>query len=169
MKHYTPRPSGRPGGVAKDSTCSQSSALARHCQPVALAIHKRGRWCTVAKLTTFLCSDEPILAVAWLQQRGTTRAISLPEVVLDLAERCGATRFYLQDRRRRRMWSLPLTTFRRGRLGADGERYVLLSWLRPVPFREWRFAERTVLLAARSRPAPPAVQLALPLLEEGNR
>lgn len=136
---------------------SHSTSPAWSGQPVCLAIHKSGRgsdtdgWCRVAKLTTFKGADTPILATAWQAQRGTDKAISLPEVVLDYAEAAGATSFYLQDRRRRLMWTTPLATFRRGALRPDGERYVPLAWLEPTPYREWEYAEPVLRLT----PPPP--------------
>ncbi len=120
--------------------------------PVALAVKKPGRGSArdgsviVAKVTAFEGETEPILAVAWRSQRGTTAAISVPVVVVDFARRAGVERFYLRDDRRRLAWTCSLDLFNRGRLQADGERYLPLSWLKPVPWREWAYAERVVRL-----------------------
>ena len=114
--------------------------------PVALAVQKRGRWCVVAKVTVFTGSHEPILAVAWRGQRGTTAAVSLPISVIEFAERAGVVEFFLRNDRLLKMLACPLATFHRGRLAADGERYVPISWLRPVPWRDWVFAKQTICL-----------------------
>jgi hypothetical protein len=42
------------------------------------------------------------------------------------------------------MYTCPLATFNRGRLAADSERYVPISWLRSVPWQDWRFATQVV-------------------------
>jgi hypothetical protein len=127
--------------------------------PVALAIYKPGRgssgdgWVVVAKITHYYGSSEPILATAWRNQRGTVKAISLPQSVLDYAEAAGVRRFCLRDDRRMVVYGCTLATFRRGRLRADGERYLPLDWLRPEPWRDWAFAERVIRLAKAIRPA----------------
>ena len=114
--------------------------------PVALQIKKRGRWCTVAKVTRFVDGCAPILAVAWRSQIGTREAISLPSVVLDYAWRLGVRFFYLRNDRQRQMWCCPLKTFWRGKLHPDGELYVPIVWLAPVPWCDWAYAERVVRL-----------------------
>ena len=179
----------RPGWQARGRAAERDGGaiVHRHCtpaawdgQPIALAVRKPGRgadpdgWCVVAKLTCFLHSDEPILAVAWQSQHGTSRAISLPEAVLAYAEAAGATDFFLQDRRRRLMWTTPLATFHRGKLQPDGERYVPLDWLELMPYREWHFAELVLRLApppcprrGPAEPTPPGRQLAF--WSEGQR
>jgi hypothetical protein len=115
--------------------------------PVALAVQKRGRWCIVAKVTHFIGDSEPILAVAWRGQQGTTAAVSLPISVIEFAERAGVVEFFLRNDRLLKMLACPLATFHRGRLAADGERYVPISWLRPVPWRDWAFAGQIIRLA----------------------
>jgi hypothetical protein len=115
-------------------------------EPTALQVWKRGRWVTVAKITRFVDGYAPILAVAWRSQIGTREAISLPSVVLDYAQRQGVRWFYLRNDRQRKMWSCPLGTFSRGRLHADDERYIPLSWLTPVPWCDWVYAQRVVRL-----------------------
>lgn len=112
----------------------------------ALAVSKRGRWCVVAKLTHFHGDAETILAVAWRRQQGTTTALSVPVVVLEYAKQRGVTRFYLRDDRNMRMWTCDLATFDRGKLQADGERYVPLAWLQEVTWRDWVYAKRVVNL-----------------------
>lgn len=113
----------------------------------ALQVYKGGRWCTVAKLTHFTGTSDPILAVCWRKQKGTRRAISLPPAVLDYAERHGASSFYLRDDRRSRMYTCALSLFRTaGWWGRDGELYLRLSDLQPVPWREWEYAEQGIQL-----------------------
>jgi len=112
--------------------------------PVALAVRKHGRWCVVAKVSTFIGSNEPILAVAWRNQRGTEAAVSLPVDVIKYAERAGVVNFYLRNDKTMEMLTCPLATFNRGRLAADGERYIPFSWLRSVPWRDWQFATQVV-------------------------
>jgi hypothetical protein len=136
--------------------------MATLSNPVALAVSKRGRWCIVAKLTHFVGSREPILAVAWRSQQGTKAAISLPVAVLDYARQRGATRFYLRDDRRMTMLVCDLATFERGQLRPDGERYIPLSWLQPVHWRPWAYAKQVVELAG-PEPVAAAEQLGLGL------
>ena len=133
--------------------------MATLSNPIALATQKHGRQCVVAKLTHFTGDREPILAVAWRSQQGTKAAISMPVVVIEYAKRRGAGRFYLRDDRHMTMLTCDLATFDKGKLQLDGERYIPLSWLRPVPWRSWAYAEAVVELAA---PEPVAAeQLAL--------
>lgn len=128
--------------------------------PMALAVYKRERWCIVAKLTTFTGDRQPILAVAWRRQRGTEKAISLPVAVIEYAKQRGVTRFFLRDDRRMSMLTCDLAAFERGSLRSDGERYVPLSWLQSVPWREWAFAKTTLRLA-QPEPLAKPTQLSL--------
>jgi hypothetical protein len=125
-------------------------------QAVAYKIYKRGRWLVVGKLTHFLGDNELILAVAWRNQHGTSTAISLPRAVLLDAKRQGAEWFYLRDDNKMHMYSIRIDDFLRGRLHADGEHYVLISQMQPVPWRPWVYAETEVYVDEQ-----PAVQLAL--------
>ena len=157
---------GRHGGRAatvavanRPQLQSIPSAISR--QPVALAVFKRSRWCVVAKLTFFDGESEPILAVAWRGQQGTREAISMPMAAIEYAKRAGATRFFLRDDRAMAMWTCNLATFGRGRLLLDGERYIPLNWLEPVPWRPWPYAERMVQLQADPEPEPAGHQLVL--------
>jgi len=115
--------------------------------PVALAVHKGGRWRIVAKITHFAGDSGLILAVAWRNQRGTEAAVSLPVDVIKYAERAGVVNFYLRNDKTMEMLTCPLATFNRGRLAADGERYIPLAWLRSVPWRDWAFAGQIIRLA----------------------
>ena len=112
--------------------------------PVALAVHKGGRWRIVAKVTCFVGDSEPILAVAWRNQPGTRDAISLPTSAIEYAERVGAMNFFLRNDKTMEMYACPLATFHRGRLAADGERYIPLAWLRSAPWQDWKFATQVV-------------------------
>jgi hypothetical protein len=114
--------------------------------PVALAIQKRNRTCIVAKITCFVGDSEPILAVAWRNQPGTRDAISLPTSAIEYAERVGAMNFFLRNDKTMEMHTCSLATFHRGRLAADGERYIPLAWLRSVPWRDWAFAKQIICL-----------------------
>lgn len=147
MTTQTTRPAVGGGGQGLGSSLPGSSWLhPRHCIPVALAVSKRGRRCVVAKLTRFIGDHELVLAVAWRSQQGTKAAISMPVAVLDYARQRGVTRFYLRDDRRMQMRGCDLATFERGQLRADGERYIPLSWLQPVPWRQWAYAKQIVEL-----------------------
>ena len=123
--------------------------------PIALAIRKRGRLCVVAKLTSFVDSDELILATAWRSQTGTERAVSLPAAVIDYARSAGVRYYYVRDDRSRAMYRIPLARFFDGRLADDGEYYVPLGWFEPTAWRGWHYAERTLDLT------PPELQLSL--------
>ena len=160
MTQQTTKPAVASGGQGLGGSLPGSSWLHPHyCTPVALAVSKRGRWCVVAKLTHFTGEREPILAVAWRSQQGTKAAISMSVAAIEYARQHGATRFYLRDDRTMRMWTCDLTAFERGKLQPDGERYIPLSWLQPVPWRPWAYAQTVVELAA---PEPVAAeQLAL--------
>lgn len=130
--------------------------------PVALQIWKRGKWCTVAKVTYL--DGAPVLAVAHKGQHGVTSCISIPVGALDYAEQCRCTWLYFRDDRRMRMGRIRLADLRaKGWLQADGEYYVPLADLEPVPWRRWPYAER-VLRLGEPEPGPEArepLQLAL--------
>lgn len=115
-------------------------------EPVALQVRKRGRVCTVAKITYFIGDDRPVLAVVWRGQRGTSEVVSLPPSVLEFAKAMGVQNFFLRNDKTGQMYSAPLTVFDQGWTGPDGERYIRLTSLRPTAWRQWRFAERTILL-----------------------
>lgn len=139
-------------------------------QAVALAVNKPGRgssgdgWVVVAKITHFLGSSEPILATVWRSQQGTREAISLPAAIIEFAKQAGVTRFCLRDDRRRLAWTCPLDLFNRGKLQADGERYIPLNWLTPCPWRDWEFAKTVVRIPEVDRQeAANLRQLSLPL------
>ena len=132
-------------------------------EPIAYKVRKPGRgngWPVVAKLTYFIGDDEPILAVVWRNQKGTRTAISMPrKVLLDAKNRC-ARWFYLRDDNRMLMWRISINEFLSGRLHADGEHYVLLSQMQPVPWRDWAYAETEVYVD--EQPAERQLVLALP-------
>lgn len=154
----------RPLGLPATGRAAQTASVASTRQqdstttagPVAVEVFKPGRgsaangWCVVAVLTRFLNDDELILRTTWREQHGTDKAISLPVSVLNYAEAAGVQRFYLRDDRpgRRRMWTCGLSTFRRGGLRADGERYIPLDWLQEVAWRDWLYATETKRLDA---------------------
>ena len=109
--------------------------------PEALAIYKRGRWCVVAKITTLIGETDPVLAVVWRNQVGTSGAISMPQVVLDYVKKLGVKNFVLRDDRKLTMHKCPLSLFDKGRLHTDGERYIPLNWLESTAWRNWRYAK----------------------------
>ena len=126
--------------------------------PFVYRVRKSGRgdgWPVVGKLTFFTGSTEPILAIVWRNQRGTAIAISEPRVVLLDAQARGVRLCYLREDNSMRMWCLPIADFLRGRLGPDGEHYVLLSQLTPVTWREWQYAERELRMEPAAQPEPP--------------
>jgi len=125
---------------------------------VALQIRKRGRWLTVAKVVPL--DGEPVLAVAWRNQKGTSRAVSLPLVAVSYAEAHGARSFVLRDDRLGVARSITLADMRRkGWIGADGELYIKLADMTPCPWRPWAYATETVRLGDEAEGG--AVQLKL--------
>ncbi|PWH15392.1 MAG: hypothetical protein DDG58_11145 [Ardenticatenia bacterium] len=156
-----PAPVAQMGRAGEENTSTTGASARPYHTPelLALQVHKRARWCTIAKVVPL--DGELVLAVVWRNQRGTQRVVSLPQVVLDYARRLGVRRFCLRDDRYRRMGVCSLDTFDRGRLGADGERYVPLTWLTPCQWREWPFA-KTVVRLGDTQPTAEAKQLVLP-------
>jgi hypothetical protein len=127
-----------------------SRRLAAPQPPFVYRWRKPGRgqngWPVVAKLTFFAGSSEPVLAIVWRGQRGTTVAISEPRPVLLDAQSRGAQWSYLRDDNPMLMWRIAIEDFLRGRLRPDGEHYVLRSDMQPVPWREWEYAKRVLYL-----------------------
>jgi hypothetical protein len=123
--------------------------------PLALAIDKRHRTVIVAKLT-FL-DGEPVLGIAWKEQQGTIDCISVPLVVLGFAEQQGARHlFWRRDRHPLEMRRIALADLRRWWLQADGEVYVPLSELEPVPWRRWPYAHQVLVLGEDAQSPKPA-------------
>lgn len=154
-------------GQGLGSSLPGSSWLHAHCIPIALAVSKRGRWCTIAKVTRLLGTHEPVLAVVWRNQQGTREAISLPPAVLQFAKALGVRTFVLRDDRRMQMWRCPVDAFEKppAWVGHDGERYLRLADLQPTAWQDWLYAERVVRL---NQPPPEPVaaqQLCLALRE----
>jgi len=130
---------------------------------LALQIRKRGRWLTVAKLVEL--DGEPVLGVAWRNQKGTSKAVSLPLVAVAYAEAHGVRRFVLRDDRLGTAKTIALADMRRrGWIGADGELYIKLEDMMPTPWRPWAYAERVVRLG-EAKAAPVQLRLGL---EVGN-
>lgn len=125
--------------------------------PVALAVWKRGRWCTVAKITTL--DGEPVLAIAVRHQRGTETIISVPLPVLDFAEGQGCRwLYYRRDRPPLEMRRIRLAEVRAtGWPQADGEVYVPLNRMEPVAWRRWPYAGETLHLAPPGQPVQPTL------------
>lgn len=141
--------------------------------PCALIVYKRGRRCVVAKLTFLRGGDRPILATAWRSQSGTKTWISVPQSAIHIAEQAGTTHYYLRDDRCLLMWRISLKDLKtRGILKRDGERYIRIEDMEPVPWREWLFAERELDLSESdggSAMSAEGVQLSLfDLLDRGR-
>jgi len=133
-------------------------------QAVALQIFKRGRPCIVGKLVPL--DGELVLAVVWRNQRGTQRAVSVPLSALAYAEAHGAQRFVLRDDRTHTMRCIDLAGMRRiGWVGVDGELYIRLADMTPMPWRSWPFAEQVISLdeGSEGQGESEATQLALAL------
>jgi len=141
------------------NTISQASGAV----PVALAVWKRARWCTVAKIT--ILDDEPVLAIAHRAQHGVTSTISIPVSVLAYAEQRGCAWFYFRRDTTGEMWRLPIVDVRKqGWLAAsDGvaEVFVPIAKMRPVLWRRWPYAERVIQISNEQRDRPAVRQLAL--------
>lgn len=139
--------------------CYYKREIDKSQYPVALQIHKRGKICTVAKLTHFNGDHTPILAIAWRNQQGTREAVSVPLLVLDYAQAHGARQFVLRNDRTGRMYAIGLDEMRHaGWIGADGELYIKIGDLHPVPWRDWAYATEVVRLdeALKGEPEPEA-------------
>ena len=142
------------------SHSESSMGLGRCQEPVALAVHKRGRWVVVGKVVPL--DGEPVLAVCWRNQQGTCQAVSVPLAAVAFAETHGAERFLLRDDRSGTMRDIGLDDMRKqGWIGQDGELYIKLDAMRPVPWASWPYAERVVRLGQEAEPEPVAVQAAL--------
>lgn len=136
----------RPGELAAErAEAANGAGRSVVIVPTALAVRKRGRWCTVAKLVWF--DAELALVTCWRSQVGTSNAISLPSSVLVFAQQAGARRYVLRDDRHHRAWCCPLTLFKSGRLGRDGEWYIPITWLTPTPWPDWAFTKRVLRLS----------------------
>jgi len=130
---------------------------------VALSVWKRGRWCTVAKIT--LLDGEPILAIAHRGQHGVMTTISLPLTVLDYAERQGCRWLYFRRDTTGQMWRLPIAEVRKlGWLAAsDGimEFFIPIAKMWPVPWRRWPYAERVIRVSNEQKDRSVGRQLPL--------
>jgi hypothetical protein len=125
-------------------------------EPVALCLFKRGRDCVIAKLTTFIGNDEPILAIAVKNQVGTSEMISLPLVIIDYAQQQGVMWLYWRrDRFPMEMRRVELQTLKgSGYLQRDGEIYFPLEKMEIVPWCQWEYAQRVVRLDYKAEAEP---------------
>ena len=138
-------------GHIGSSLCNQSTTW-----PVILQAHKRGRWCTVGKVVAL--GGSPVLATVVRRQHGTTDTVSMPELAVDYAERCGCAGWLYRNDRERSMRQIGLDLLRRdGWLQGDGELYVPLDAFEPVPWRRWAYVpdDRCVRLATPWSVAEP--------------
>lgn len=144
--HARPGWQARGRATAKDERPGDRSA---HSIPVALAMHKRNRVCVVGKLTRL--DDEIVLAIAHRNQQGVASTISVPLEVLLYAERRNVRWLYFRRDQAGEMYCLPLADLRRiGWLGpgAGAEWYVRIGDMQRCPWRQWEYAQRTIVLDA---------------------
>ncbi|MCL5075117.1 MAG: hypothetical protein M1136_05625 [Chloroflexi bacterium] len=116
-------------------------------EPLALQVSKRGRWCTVGKVT--FVNGEPILGIAHRFQAGVDKVVSVPLVVLDYAEACGCLWLYFRRDLTREAWRISLADLRKlGYLGpgAGAEFYIHIDKMEPTNFPNWQYAETTIRL-----------------------
>jgi len=134
----------------------RKSGTESQVEPVALSIYKRGKDCIIAKLTAFLDDSESILAIAVKNQVGTSEMVSLPVVVIDYAQRHDARWLYWRrDRYPLEMRRILLGKVRKeGYLQRDGEIYLPLASMEPVPWRQWEYAERVIHLDCEAEGKP---------------
>lgn len=125
-------------------------------EPIALAIHKRGKECIVAKLTSFP-DGEPILAIAVKSQIGSSEMISLPVQVIAYAQSHGARWLYWRrDRHPVEMRRVELQVLKqKGYLQRDNEVYFPLAAMEQVPWRQWEYAQRVVNLTPEVKEDKP--------------
>ena len=124
-------------------------------EATALAVFKRGRWCVIAKLTNL--NGELVLGIAIKEQQGTQEMVSLPLQVIDYAQSHGARWLYWRrDRHPVEMRRVELQTLKRkGFLQRDGEVYLPLATMEPVPWRQWEYAEKVIRLAPEVKEGKP--------------
>jgi len=124
-------------------------------EPVALQVFKRGRWCVVGKLTRL--GNDTVLGIAIKEQQGTQEMVSLPLQVIDYAQSHGARWLYWRrDRHPVEMRRVELQTLKRkGFLQRDGEVYLPLATMEPVPWRQWEYAEKVIRLAPEVKEGKP--------------
>jgi hypothetical protein len=143
-------------------------------QPVGFRIRKDGRgsagdgYVTACKLTYL--EGQPILGIAWRNQRGTAAYVSVPAAIVDLCQEAGVRWLYLRHDRRMLMWRYPLHQVRHGWLKSDGELYVRIADLESCLWRHWAFAAHLVEVPAFSEStSTTAKQFALPGFAEALR
>jgi hypothetical protein len=127
--------------------------------PVAFVKVKRGeRRCTVCKITFFkddIDHAQPVLAIAWKEQQGTREYISIPREVVKLAEQLGVQDVYLRSDKEHDRWMrhISLREFQHKRIfnKHDSELYIKIGEMRPVPWRDWLFAEDEVEIASHEQ------------------
>jgi len=102
-----------------------------------------------------------VLAQVVRHQAGTEKAISIPMIVLDFAERAGIRWYYHRNDRTMTMRRIPLSGIRRrGNLRADHEVYIPFDFMEEVPWQSWPWAKRVISLGP-TVPEPAGHQLSL--------
>jgi len=128
-------------------------------QPVALEIIKNGRSIKPFKLVPL--NGEMVLAQVVRHQHGTEKAISVPVIVLNFAERAGIRWYYHRNDRIMEMRRILLADIRRrGNLRADHEVYIPFDFMEDVPWQGWPWAKRVISLGP-TVPEPAGHQLSL--------
>jgi hypothetical protein len=135
--------------------------------PAAFVKHKpqRRRRCTVAKITYFtddVQHERPVLAVAWRNQQGTRKKISIPVEVLRIAEQVGVQDIYLRrDKPVKWMRRISLREFQHRAFynKHDDEKYIDIEAMQPVAWADWLFAEDEVELSTTSNDNKNSYQL----------
>ncbi|MCL5961821.1 MAG: hypothetical protein M1358_21320 [Chloroflexi bacterium] len=160
------RNEARPG-LGGDGRAANGAVVSGHghstpFQPVALAVQKRGRPCTIAKLVVAQPLAEVVLGMPY-RHRQTVNHVSLPPIVLRYAREHGARLWVVRLDSEGVCYSLPLAEVERaGWLRAsDGqpEWFVPLSRFRPIAWQDWDYVVDVVRLR---EPEPAASsQLAL--------
>jgi hypothetical protein len=108
--------------------------------PIAIGWRKGGRVIVLGKL--LLLNGHPTLATAykWRVLPGT---VSLPDLAVRILCRLGVQTWLVRDDLRRLCWEIALPELLRAPV-RGGERYIALQDAKPVPWRWWPYAERTV-------------------------
>ena len=125
-----------------------SSTLPLAAQEVALAIHKRGKLCVLAKLVMAKPLGQLVLTTPY-RNRQAVDVVSLPPVVLAYAREAGARMWVVRFDRGERAgecWALPLAQVEEVGWLKTGEWFVPLEGFGAIPWQDWPFVEHVVTL-----------------------
>jgi hypothetical protein len=128
---------GRGHGPGKGSPCR---GLPCHYTPLALTWHKGGRRIVLGKLVAL--DGQLTLATAY-KWRVMPASVSLPDLAVRILCRLGVQAWLVRDDLRRLCWEIALPELLRAPM-RGGERYIALRDIKPVPWRWWPYARRTV-------------------------